>query len=323
MGKIDYLVGEPLRRKNPSIGLLRISQILQDRTNGKSSLLIQKLCSVLKPKVDLDKKSELLNSEQMTQTVDSLNRLGWKILDFKLSADEVKELYDFAFKKPCWAVDINERMVLSPSAIPGKYGRYYWSMQDLIETKTVQRLLADVAFHKIAQEYIGCRPVFSSVSMWLDPVMDGSGGGIHKDGVYDPHIYHYDNDGPKFLKFFFYLTDVDKDSGAHCVIQGTQHPVKPDGFDRSKRYTDEELLSYYGKENEIVFEAPAGTIIAEDTMAFHKGNDPKKAFRLLMQFEYGLVDNLNVPEHNEEKIEKIKINGLDEQVAKIVGKYYY
>jgi hypothetical protein len=158
--------------------------------------------------------------------------------------------------------------------------------------------------------------------MWLDPVMDGSGLNDHKKGQYDPHIYHYDNDGPKFLKFFFYLTDVDKESGAHCVIQKTQFPIKDEKFSTSKRYTEEELLTHYGKENEIVFEAPAGTIIAEDTMAFHKGTDPQKAFRLLLQFEYGLIDNLNMPEQSEEKIAKIKIEQLDQNIKSIVSKFY-
>lgn len=322
MNYFTYLIGEPIRRKNLSIGLLRLTQILQNRTNGKSSLLIQKICKFFKPEITLPEKSALLSTEEIRNSVNSLNELGWNILDFTLSTEEIDELYTFALTKPCWATNINECIILNKKEISGKYGRYYWKMQDLIETKIVRKLISDSALHAIAQEYIGCRPILSSISLWLDPVMDGSGKDDHKNDTYDPHIYHYDNDGPKFLKFFFYLTDVDRESGAHCVIQKTQHPIKDKKFAASKRYTEEELLNHYGKENEIVFEAPAGTIIAEDTMAFHKGTDPKKSFRLLLQFEYGLIDNLNVSEKNEENIVKVKINGLDQNIKSIVKKFY-
>ena len=104
------------------------------------------------------------------------------------------------------------------------------------------------------------------------------------------------NDGPGFLKFFFYLTDVEAETGAHFFIKGTHGHTKPEPFRLSKLYKDEELHAYYGREDEVMMTAPKGTIIAEDTAGFHRGSTIERNYRLLMQFQYSVLD---IP-HDEE-----------------------
>lgn len=321
MSLFNYLILEPLKRNVPDLAIFRLSQIMQSKTNGKFTLLCRKLFPYIRPKVQLPE-STLLNENQVVETASLLRKDGYKVLDFSLSQDEIGNLLNFCFSTPAWATDINEKINISPDNIPNQYGRYYWKMQDLIKNEIVQKLMIDSTFHKIAQEYIGSRPILSSITLWLDPVLGHEQNHGHKAGEYDPHIYHYDNDGPKFLKFFFYLTDVTKDSGAHVYIKGSHNPVKPQKFAESKRYTDQELLNHYGRDAEIVYEAPAGTIIAEDTMGWHKGSDPISSYRLLMQFEYGMLYNLNIPERNEEKIDQVHLDTLDSGISSIVRQFF-
>jgi hypothetical protein len=47
---------------------------------------------------------------------------------------------------------------------------------------------------------------------------DPSAADFHFAGKYDAYMYHYDNEGPGFLKFFFFLTDVAAGTGAHYFM---------------------------------------------------------------------------------------------------------
>jgi hypothetical protein len=307
-----YLILEPIENVSPALFRLRLAQILHERTNGRCDGPIQKLLSVLKPKAPLPV-SRLTDERAMAASTDALRRRGWDILTWSLAPQEIASIRDFAFSTPAYATDPEQAQVeIREGRIPHEYGRYQWRISEFIRLPAVQKLIADSALHRIAQDYLGCRPMLTSVTLWLDPVYDGHFGG---------HVYHYDNDGPGFLKFFIYLSDVDVDTGAHTYIQGSHGHIKPGQFKLSTFYERDDLMRHYGAENEIVFAAPAGTILAEDTAGFHKGMDLKKGYRLLMQLQYAALD---IP-HAEEfsgNIPKSKIEGLDPAIKPIVQKFF-
>lgn len=83
--------------------------------------------------------------------------------------------------------------------------------------------------------------------------------------------YHRDwNDYKYLLKVFVYLTDVTLKTGAHCYMKGTFKKFYS-WQNKKTRFTDEEIYSNIGKEHEVILEAPAGTVIIEDTRGYHKG----------------------------------------------------
>ncbi len=308
---LHYLAIEPAQKRSPALSLFRMMQILHERASGGWDHLLQRLGAVVKPKAKLPP-SRLTDGAAIAATVNALNRRGWDILPWKLGAQDIAEIRRFAFSTPAYGANPFDRVLIDEAHIPHGRGRYEWLISDLIRLPAVQNLVADGALHRIAQDYFGCRPILTSVTLWLDPVFDGQ---------FSAHVYHYDNDGPRFLKFFIYLTDVDADSGAHTYIQGSHDHVKPKKFHLSRRYERDELLTHYGPENEIVFAAPAGTILAEDTAGFHKGMDPHRDYRLLMQLVYGVFD---IP-HAEEfscGIDKARIAGLDPAIKPIVRKFF-
>jgi len=165
--------------------------------------------------------------------------------------------------------------------------------------------------HHIAQDYLGCRPILTYVTLWLNPPYQGA---------YNAHVYHYDNDGPSFLKFFVYLSDIDADS-AHTFIQGTHGRRKPAQFARSGVYDRDQLLSFYGSENEVALIGPAGMILAEDTAGFHKGTTPSKGYRLLLQLQFTSLDH---PQEEEfvGGIAKVQLNKLDPGIRRIANKFF-
>ena len=96
--------------------------------------------------------------------------------------------------------------------------------------------------------------------------------------------FHYDVDDYKFLKFFFYLSDVGIDSGPHIIIPGTQSEKSLFKF-INRRITDRAAKKRY--QEIITMTGPAGEGFAEDTFCYHKGEHPLTK-RLILQIQYGL-----------------------------------
>lgn len=278
---IDYFVLEPLRLKHLGLAKFRVAQVLHERTNGAFDEWYVKRSRRRNPPKTLGR-PEFLDAAAIGDVVRELDRDGCSVLPRKLSDGDIQEIADFAFATPAYAVDPNKRVAIKPDSIPRDTARHVWDIQEIVRIPAVQRLLLDPAFHQIAQDYLKATPVLSSVTLWIDAPADKKFGA---------HQYHYDNDGPGFLKFFFYLTDVEPDTGAHCYIKGTHGHRKPEPFRISKVHEDDkELLDYYGRDKEVMFVAPKGTIIAEDTAGFHRGSTVLRSHRLLMQFQYSVLD---------------------------------
>jgi hypothetical protein len=277
---LDYFVLEPLRRRHFGLWKFRVAQVLHERTNGGFDEWFVNRSRRRCPPKDLGP-PRFVDAASINTIVEELNQDGCAVLPRKLSESDIKEIADFAFSNPAYAVDPTKKVTIKPDAIPRDTARHIWDIEQIIRIPAVQRLMLDPAFHQIAQDYLKATPVLSSVTLWVD---------APSDKKFDAHQYHYDNDGPGFLKFFFYLTDVEPDTGAHCFIKGTHGHRKPEAFRISQLYGDQVLHDFYGKDKEVMFSAPKGTIIAEDTAGFHRGSTVLRNHRLLMQFQYSLLD---------------------------------
>jgi hypothetical protein len=308
---LQYLVGDPIKYRNAGLGWFRLSQILHDRTNGAFDVAFMRFAKLARPKVALPQ-SPLLTQGQFADVAAELRRDGVATLPVRLSPEDVRAITDFAYSTPAHGVDLRSNVTISPNNIPNAEGRYSWRSGDLIKVPEIQRLLCEGPFCAIAQEYIGCRPVLALVTLFLDPNYVGS---------YSPHIYHYDNDGPGFLKFFIYLTDAELGSGAHYFLKGTHRRAKPSRVARAGNYTDEELFSVYDRSQELVATAKAGTVIAEDTAGFHRGSTITRGHRLLMQFQFSVID---IPTDYDlrDKFAPVVVDGLHPGVAAITRKFF-
>jgi hypothetical protein len=87
---------------------------------------------------------------------------------------------------------------------------------------------------------------------------------------FDTLYFHVDPNSPKFLKFFFYLNDVDTAGGPFCYVRGS-HRSRFAGWNRKYRWELDEIAPIYGKENVLLLTAKAGDIIVADTNGFHRG----------------------------------------------------
>jgi hypothetical protein len=124
----------------------------------------------------------------------------------------------------------------------------------------------DLAFDDVvldvATDYLGCLPAIG-------------GGNLRKSFVnalpdFDTLHFHSDPNSPRFLKFFFYLHDVDERGGPFCYVTGS-HRRKFRGWRTKYRWTPEEIETRYGGDRIAYLTAAAGDVVVADTTGFHRG----------------------------------------------------
>ena len=142
------------------------------------------------------------------------------------------------------------------------------------------------------REYVNSEPIIlSSQIWWTFPHYDELGIASNPPG--NEFGFHYDVDDFKFLKLFFYLNDVDSNSGPHVYIKN--HNKKNFKEYLNRRITDDEANQYY-KENIYTILGKTGNGFIEDTSFYHKGSNPKNNHnRGILQIVYGIKnwDNLS------------------------------
>lgn len=150
----------------------------------------------------------------------------------------------------------------------------------------IHALASDPLLAETARRYVGPRAELKVTRLWW------SFAGSIDEADRNEHAqrYHFDLDDYRFMKVFFYLTDVDADAGPHVYVRGSHRGKKLSQLFPMRRFTDAEVEATYGRDKIVSIEGKAGDGFAEDTFGIHKGSPPKKRDRLLLQFEFAVHD---------------------------------
>jgi hypothetical protein len=98
--------------------------------------------------------------------------------------------------------------------------------------------------------------------------------------------YHYDVGGFNFVYASFYITDTDRNSGAHVMMKRS-HDKKPLRMLLGSAVASQAAVrQQYGIENEIMIEGPAGTGFVQDTSCFHRATPPTQRDRLMLAVRF-------------------------------------
>lgn len=226
-----------------------------------------------------------LDRVEISRVVQEIRKDGYYVFEQLLSVDICDKLISLALTKECnlrGSLDADIKMSIydrtNPIAVT-----YWLQEEDLIANPDIQALMADLSIFAIAQAYLETQPILDIVTMWWSTALS-------KIACTDSaQLYHFDMDRIKWLKFFIYLTDVTSDNGPHCYIAGS-HQIggKPKellnlGY---ARISDEEIVKFYPQEQFVEVTAPKGTIIAGDTLCFHKGKPLIQGDRLVLELEF-------------------------------------
>lgn len=217
-------------------------------------------------------------------------RKSFHIFEQKLSSELCDRLQTFALSHEAVIRPMDRetsgtfgdrKAVYDPASPKGTV--YQFEQDALVNEANMQALITDRSLVSVAQAYIGSQPVLDEVNLWWSTAYKSN------PDANAAQMYHFDMDRIRWLKFFFYMTDVGPNNGPRCFVAGS-HKTKgiPASFlDRGYvRISDEEVREKYGRERLVEFTAPRGTIIAEDTRGLHKGLPVLRGHRLMLEFEF-------------------------------------
>jgi hypothetical protein len=256
------------------------------QTNGRSNDVISRLVSN-KGYKDLDIRGVLgiNNRAELEQVVQDIEENGYHVFSNKLPDEMIKAIYQYAKTTP---VGYLKTTAEQPGSLPEKVlfdennpisPRYDFNQQQIIECETLQKLIFDPSILAVAQGYLKTKPLLDLIAMWWSAPFHGA---AKSEAA---QMYHFDLDRIKFLKFFFYITDVDSETGPHCYVRKS-HKRLPPSLLKDGRHTDADVEAAFGRENMVELCGTRGSIIAVDTRGLHKGKDLTRDKRLLFQIEF-------------------------------------
>ena len=254
-------------------------------TGGISNDIINFFVS--KPPKHTSLKKGLLSkydNQSIAKYLEKLKFDGYIILENILTSSDVGQLIkEFEKKSGFYISDkngVSDKQKLdinNPSEV-----KFFYKSQDIIDEKNFHKILFDPSFINFSQQYLKSYPIIDNVSSWWSfPTTEPD-----KNAA---QLWHFDLDRPKWLKFFFFMTDCTIETGAHSFVRGSH---KNNGIKwnlRKKGYTrilDEEVNNHYDKKDIIQMQAKKGSLLIEDTRGLHKGSRLIKDHRFLIQVQY-------------------------------------
>jgi hypothetical protein len=145
----------------------------------------------------------------------------------------------------------------------------------IVDIKKGEEFARNNNFHKITKKYFNQSKVNFNIVSWHTKSF------TNRNEV-KTTSWHRDRDGYKVLKFFIYLTDVNKHTGPHEYAIKT-HIIKPIKYVPQIRYLDRDVENNFQIKT---FLGPRGSCFVVDTSGLHKGTPPITGHRTILQFVY-------------------------------------
>jgi len=253
-------------------------------TQGKSNDRLSRQISREQPPYALTQVQGVLGTlshGEIGKIADDIRKNGFHVFGHKLEEAHIAALLKFARSSKAelipQAEDGTKWLVYDKDHL--RSPRYQFAETDLFTVPIVQQLAADPSLFAVAQGYLACKPIQDMTAMWWSTAFS------KKASSEAAQLFHFDMDRIKFIKFFFYLTDVDTQTGPHCYVRGS-HARMPADLWKDGRIQDDEIARSFAPSDIIEITGGKGTIIAADTRGLHKGKVLEKGERLILQFEF-------------------------------------
>lgn len=268
------------------------------------------LCFFLKVFLPKISKSEgnlpLLIKSTEEKLLEHLNEDGFANLGVVLSDSQINSIKTKLENLECYDTSKVNTPIVNLNN-PGKDVQLaHYKREDLVQIDEILAIANDSRVLNIVSKYLGVKPTISNVNCWW------SFG--DRESAKEAQFYHRDLDDYKFVKMFFYLTDVDNNSGPHIYVKKTHRINK---LLQLRRFSDKEVESTFEKENILVLTEPKGSCFIEDTYGVHKGQLPLKGNRLLLQVQYSYLP-LHVENYVPKKSVLLKSMKLDPYINRLL-----
>ena len=136
----------------------------------------------------------------------------------------------------------------------------------------------------IATEYFGYSPMKVHVRLLVSFVSNTAV--AERLAQNQTVFFHYDPGDFRALSFFFYLSPVDEESGAHVLVPGTHGAKRMSQMFTSLSFSDDEIEEQYPETRPVTICGNPGDGFAEDGFCFHKALCPKSRHRYMLQLGF-------------------------------------
>lgn len=223
----------------------------------------------------------LLDGALRQELLTELRANGYAVLPFRLSDAVVQEMREASLKFDYIVRDpFNDSVPATVSNIdlnkpPACVAISAFAAQ-VAEAPLFKSLKNDPQIMSLVREYLDSdiEPIGSP--LWYSfPTDEASSEGAQ--------LYHFDLDTPRWLKVFYYLTDVTDETGPHVYVEGSHRPGAKSQELLNRHYDripDADMAKFQkGAVRSVT--GPAGTIILGDTRCYHKGLHLRSGTRLI------------------------------------------
>ncbi|MDQ0390807.1 hypothetical protein [Labrys monachus] len=211
--------------------------------------------------------------------------------DFRLLPEDVRQILDFAENTVCYPRDGSGKGFLPREFEHANTERqrdviaaYYFDR--VKDCAAIERLQVDPLICGVANAYLGEDVQNIRTRLWWSfPAKRVDDADLHAAAQ---EKFHFDMNDWRTLKFFFYITPTDEQSGAHRYIEASHRKRRlRHQFTLMVGHEFEELLAYYGPDAIKTVTGDAGAGFAEDPFTFHTGTLCRTKPRLILELEYG------------------------------------
>jgi hypothetical protein len=210
-----------------------------------------------------------------------------------LKDDVLNDIRDYAMSNLCFGdgsfkngfLYSEKELVFKKMAKSFVIGSYFNASKDC---KALQEIHLDKTILEVVSAFLGHRAIHVGTNLWWS----FAGHANDQEQNYFSQKFHFDTDDWAFLKFFWYITDVDEMSGPHIVAAGTHKGKLLRHQAEAGRYSDSHIYKAYKGSKFVSILGKAGTGFVEDTTAYHKGQHPTSKDRLLLCVQFA-VNNWN------------------------------
>lgn len=239
---------------------------------------------------NLDNKHSLFEDINVGEVVESIKTNGF-YLGINLPQDIVQEILEFSKsttiygnrKRKFGFLYAEKEQAQTKYGKPFIIGSYF---NTALLCPAIKKLESDPKLLEIAAKYLDAEPVHQGNQLWWT----FAGEATFHERCQAAQMFHYDLDDYRFLKFFFYLTDVDLSSGPHVCVRGSHEKKKLSHQLIRKQYEDKDIIDYYGADSVVTICEKAGFGFVEDPLCFHKGTTVTHRERLILQIAFAITD---------------------------------
>ncbi|UTW46023.1 hypothetical protein KFE80_03770 [bacterium SCSIO 12696] len=243
--------------------------------------------------------------EVCTKDIERLKHDGFLNLGRLFTDQQVKEITEYLSREKVYDRWDVEGGLFDASSPPEKCHTALYQSKSVVSCPHILDAANDPKVLSLVESYLGVKPTISNLAVWWSYAG-------HSEAQ-EAEFFHRDVDDLKFIKLFVYLTDVDSGSGPHVFVKGSHSSNKCKVI---RRYTDEEIVSHFGKENIVEFSGEAGDSFLEDTFGMHKGTLCESRDRLLFQVQYSLHP-IGIYKYSPVGLPKEDVIGIDSYVNRL------